>query len=161
MSPTPQVRTGTVRPDLTHGCARCGAPVAVEVGLCERCNPLGLRDVSASQAHGTVFVAVLVAVIVLAVLARVAVAGSGPFPASVTALTPVDGGLRIALRVTNEGDGSGQTTCRLFDPADIAGGPSAFVLSPRIEAGETVVVESTVSAFGVSARELGVECRTP
>lgn len=161
MSPTPPVRTGAIRPELTHGCARCGAPVAVEVGLCERCNPLGLRDVSASQAHGTIFVAVLVAVVVLAVLARVAVAGGGPFPASITGLTPVAGGLRVALEVTNEGDRSGQTTCRLFDPADVAGGPSAFVLSPRIEPGATVVVESTVSAFGASARELGVECRTP
>ena len=28
----------------THPCARCGAPVGPGIGLCERCNPLGLRD---------------------------------------------------------------------------------------------------------------------
>lgn len=151
----------TSRPEPVHGCVRCGAPVGQGVGLCERCNPLGLRDVAASQAHGTVFVAVLIAVVLLAVLARVAVSGGGPFPATVTALTPVEGGLRVALAVTNEGAGSGQTTCRLYDPADLAGGPAAFVLSPRIEAGATVVVESTVSEFGSATRELRVECRTP
>ena len=40
------------QPELTHACVRCGAPVAIDVGLCERCNPLGLRDSSASQVHG-------------------------------------------------------------------------------------------------------------
>ena len=42
---------------LTHPCVRCGAPVPLDVGLCERCNPLGLRDSSASQVHGTVVIA--------------------------------------------------------------------------------------------------------
>ena len=158
-------RRGTVppiaRPEPTHGCARCGAPVGVGVGLCERCNPLGLRDVSASQTHGTVFLAVLIAVVVLAVLARVSVAGGGPFPATITSLTPVEGGLRVAVAVTNEGRGTGQTTCRLYDPADLAGGPTAFVLSPRIEPGDTIVIDSTVSEFGASTRALAVECRTP
>src|SRR5437763_13409884 len=61
----------------THPCARCGAPVAVDVGLCERCNPLGLKDSASSQVHGTVFLAVGIAIAGLAVLAHVAVAGIG------------------------------------------------------------------------------------
>jgi len=63
---TPHVTLPTTEP--THPCARCGAPVGQGVGLCERCNPLGLRDSAASQVHGSVFIAVTLAVIVLIVL---------------------------------------------------------------------------------------------
>ena len=40
-----------------QACVRCGAPVSLQTALCERCNPLGLAQPSASQAHGTVFLA--------------------------------------------------------------------------------------------------------
>lgn len=145
----------------THGCARCGAPVSLGVGLCERCNPLGLRDVSASQVHGTVFVAVAVAIVLLAVIARLAVAGAGPFPVSLEGVTPAGDGLELRLTVTNEGQATGQTTCRVHDVGDHGGGPSAFVLSPRIEPGESVTFQSTVTVFGSDARDFQVDCRTP
>jgi hypothetical protein len=63
--------------------------------------------------------------------------------------------------VTNEGSASGQTTCRLDDPGQLAGGLAAFVLSPRIEAGQTVTFTSTVTEFGETPLDLRVECRTP
>lgn len=147
----------------THGCARCGAPVAAGVGLCERCNPLGLRDAASSQVHGTVFAAVGLAIVTLAVVARLAVSGVGPFPASLAAVVPTGDGtaLAITVSVTNQGTAIGQTTCRLFDPADRGGGPSAFLLSPRIDPGQTLSFESTVREFGPAVRSLTVECRTP
>lgn len=151
----------TAVPEPTHGCARCGEPVAPGVGLCEQCNPLGLRDVASSQAHGTVFVAVALAIVALAVVARLAVAGAGPFPATLDAIAPADGGLAVTLTVTNDGSSTGQTTCRVFDPVDQGGGPSAFVVSPRIEAGQRVTFTSTVTAFGSVGRAFQVECRTP
>lgn len=145
----------------THGCVRCGAPVAADVGLCERCNPLGLRDAASSQAHGTAFIAVAIGIVILAVVARLAVSGIGPFPASVSSVTPVATGLAIHLTVTNEGASAGQTTCRIFDPADQGGGPSAFVLSPRIGPGATVEFTPTIVEFGGTPRAFQVECRTP
>ncbi|MEO6207774.1 MAG: hypothetical protein ABIP77_07450 [Candidatus Limnocylindrales bacterium] len=135
--------------------------MAAGVGLCERCNPLGLRDAASSQAHGTAFIAVAIAIVIMAVVARLAVSGIGPFPASVGSVTPVANGLAIDLTVTNEGASTGQTTCRIFDPADQGGGPRAFVLSPRIGPGETVEFSSTVIEFGATARAFQVECRTP
>ena len=42
----------------THGCVRCGAPIPIDDGMCERCNPLGLKQPAPSQAHGTVVIAV-------------------------------------------------------------------------------------------------------
>ena len=162
ISPTATGSVGSAVPaEPTHGCVRCGAPVAAGVGLCERCNPLGLRDAASSQAHGTAFVAVVIGIVILAVVARLAVSGIGPFPASVGSVTPVASGLAINLTVTNEGVSTGQTTCRIFDPADQGGGPSAFVLSPRIGPGESIKFAPTVVEFGGTARAFQVECRTP
>ncbi len=145
----------------THPCARCGAPVGPGVGLCERCNPLGLRDSAASQVHGTVFVTVAIAIVLLIVFARLTLAGSGPFPASISGVTPTDNGLAVTLTVTNEGASAGQTTCRIVDVADRGVSRSAFVLSPRIEAGQTLGFPAVVTEFGPDARELAVTCRTP
>ena len=145
----------------THPCARCGAPVGPGIGLCERCNPLGLRDSSASQAHGTAFIGVAIAVIALAFVARLAFAGVGPFPATVDAVDPVAGGLAVTVTVTNAGDATGQTTCRLTDPTDSGISTSALMLSPRIEAGGSATFTGTVTEFGTAPIALRVECRTP
>jgi hypothetical protein len=162
VTPTvPTAPASTTPPEPTHGCARCGAPVALDVGLCEDCNPLGLRDVSASQVHGTVIIAVLVGFVLLAVGARLAVSGVGPFPATIAPAETVAGGLRVTLTVTNEGDATGQTTCRVTDATDRGSGPAAFVLSPRIDAKGTVTFSQTVTELGTAVRPLKVECRTP
>jgi hypothetical protein len=145
----------------THGCARCGALVGAGVGLCEECNPLGLRDSASSQVHGTVFLAVVVGVILLAVLARLATAGLGPFPATIDAVVPAGDGLAVTLTVTNEGDGSGQTTCRIATVADRSTVQGTFVLTPQLRAGETRTFTTAVSDFGSAPVDLTVSCRTP
>jgi hypothetical protein len=145
---------------FTHACARCGAPVPLDVGLCERCNPLGLRDSASSQVHGTVFVAIGLAVVGLALFAQLAVSGIGPFPAEVTDVRSSGDALSVSLMVTNSGTSLGSTTCRLSDPT-VAGGRAAFVLSPRIEAGATITFDARVTELGSSARPLAVECSDP
>ena len=150
--------TPVSRPEPTHPCARCGAPVGLGVGLCERCNPLGLGDSASSQVHGSVFIAVTVAVIGLAVFARLAVAGVGPFPASVDAVAAASGGLAVTLTVRNEG-AAGQTTCRVS--REDGAGAGAVVLTPRLEAGEQQTFERTITELGTTVRPLAVDCRTP
>jgi hypothetical protein len=149
------------RPEPTHPCVRCGAPVPPEVGLCERCNPLGLKDSASSQVHGTAFVAVALAIVFLAVAGRLAVAGVGPFPATLTSLGAEGDGLAVTLSVRNEGTSAGQTTCRLYDPAQRGGGRSAFLLSPEIGPGETVTFSKRVTELGPTLRDLAVECTGP
>ncbi len=151
----------TTVPELTHPCVRCGAPVPLDVGLCERCNPLGLRDSSASQVHGIAIAGVAAAVIILAIVARLAISGIGPFNASVVAAAPDGGGLAITLQVTNEGTSAGQTTCRVQDPADRNGGRGGLVLSPQIAPGQTVSFTKHVDELGAAVRALSVECSTP
>ena len=162
-SPTTTTPRGAVppRPEPTHPCARCGAPVPLDVGLCERCNPLGLKDSASSQVHGTAFVAVALAIVILAVAGRLALAGVGPFPVTLTALVAEGDGLAITLAVTNDGAAAGRTTCRVYDPADRGGGRSSFVLSPEIGPGQTVTFVKRVTEFGATARALAVECTGP
>jgi hypothetical protein len=130
------------------------------VGLCEFCNPLGLRDVASGQVHGSVFVAVAVAVAILAVLARLSIAGIGPFQATVDTVVPSGAGLAVTLTVTNEGS-AGQTTCRLGLAGDTGVGTAAFVTTPRLGSKETRTFTTVVSTFGAEPRDLTVSCRTP
>jgi hypothetical protein len=148
-------------PTFTHSCVRCGAPVDIDVGLCERCNPLGLKDSAASQVHGTVFLAVTGAIVTLAILARLAVSGMGPFTASVDDVATAGEGLAITLSVTNAGSSEGQTTCRVVDPNDRNGVGAAIVLSPRIAPGATATFTTTVIGLGTVVRPLVAECTSP
>jgi len=151
-------------PAQTHACARCGAPVALDVGLCERCNPLGLKDSASSQVHGTVFLAIGLAIGALAIAGHIAVSGIGPFAARVTAVRPADAtaaaGSVATVEVRNEGSSAGIATCRLTDPTDRGLLDSAIVYSPRIEPGATVTFDGVVR-FGTPGSALNVSCSGP
>ena len=144
----------------THACVRCGAPVAVDVGLCERCNPLGLRDSSSSQVHGIAIGGVFLFVVILAIVGRFALSGIGPFEASVSAV-PDGNALAVTLTVTNRGTSSGQTTCQVSDPADRSGNLGGIMLSPRIEPGQTITFMQRLTQFGSAVKPLEVRCSAP
>ncbi len=148
-------------PEITHPCVRCGAPVPIDVGLCERCNPLGLRDSSASQVHGIAIAGVAAAVVILALVAHLALSGVGPFNSTVVSAAPEGVGLAITLQVTNTGTSAGQTTCRVQDPADRNGGRGGLILSPSIGPGQTVSFTKHLDELGTAVRPLSVECSTP
>ena len=150
-----------VKPELTHPCARCGAPVPLDVGLCERCNPLGLRDVSASQVHGIAIGGVALFVVILAVVGKFALAGIGPFEATIAPAAADAGALTLTLSVTNHGSSTGQSTCQVTDPADRTGSPGAFILTPKIEGGKTVTFSQRVTVLGSDVRPLEIECSGP
>jgi len=151
------------RPIPTHPCARCGAPVALDVGLCERCNPLGLKDSASSQVHGTVFVGVSLAIVFLAIVAHIAVSGIGPFVATVTstrAASGAAGDVVATISVRNDGTAAGTATCRLTDPADRGVQTSQIVYSPMVPPGQSVVFEFQVP-FGTAGQPLDVSCTGP
>ena len=96
----------------------------------------------------------------LAVVARLAVAGVGPFSATVDDVAPAGDGLVVTVTVQNDGEAAAQTTCRVGDPAG-SGSRAAFILTPRLEPGERQTIERTVSELGTTVRPLVVDCRTP
>jgi hypothetical protein len=143
----------------THGCVRCGREVPLDVAMCEFCNPLGLSQPASTQIHGTVFVAVALAIVVMAVLGRMALSGIGPFRAGVTDVTATDSGLAITISVTNEGTKTGSTTCQLT-PTGRAG-PSTIVQSPHIDPGRTATLVTRTDRFGSQPVPLAVSCDAP
>ncbi|MFL5676391.1 MAG: hypothetical protein ACJ77X_01995 [Chloroflexota bacterium] len=151
-----------LKPAPTHPCARCGDPVALDVGLCERCNPLGLRDSASSQVHGTVVVAVGLAIATLAILARLAVNGIGPFIAEVGVTQAAANGtaVTIDIRVRNDGRTTGSATCQVSDPLDPGLVNRLVVYSPRIAGGATASWTQEVP-FGTAGRILTVTCEGP
>jgi len=129
--------------------------------MCERCNPLGLKQPAASQAHGTVFVGIALAVVLLAVVARLTVSGVGPFSGGISKVVADPGGLRISISVTNEGSNAGSTTCRVGDPAIRGIGPeTAFVSSPVIQPGQSVTFDAVVASLGTTVKPLTADCDT-
>jgi hypothetical protein len=157
----PPTAAPAIPPEPTHACVRCGRPVAIDVGLCERCNPLGLRDVSASQVHGLAFIGVFTAIVLLAIVAHLVVSGVGPFDGSVAAAATDGNALVVTLNVTNKGNNSGQTTCRVMDPLDRTGNIGAFVLSPQIAPGQTATFTQRVTELGSTVRPLTAVCSAP
>ncbi len=143
---------------LTHGCVRCGAPIPLEDAMCERCNPLGLKQPAASQVHGTVFVAVAVAVVGLALLASFAVSGIGPFTVRLLGVASDPPGLNVTVSVTNTGTRAGATACRVWDRQAGVGPETAVFQTPRIDAGATITINRRVTELGSEVRELIVEC---
>lgn len=162
-TPAPSSAPASPTPALTHGCVRCGVEVPLDVAMCERCNPLGLSQPAASQAHGTVALGIVIAVVVLAVVGRVALAGVGPFAGTVASVVSDPPNLALTLTVRNDGSSSGQTTCRIYDPAQGVGiGPNAvFVQSPPIQPGQTLSFSKVVIGLGSEARPLAADCSTP
>jgi predicted nucleic acid-binding Zn ribbon protein len=142
-----------------HGCVRCGARIPLSESMCERCNPLGLKAPAASQAHGTVFVGIIAAVVLMAVVAFFAVQGVGPFSAAIADVQPDPAGLRVTISISNKGAAAGRTTCRIGDPEIRGIGPeTAYVQSPMVEGGATVEFEAVVVSLGTTPRPLTVDC---
>lgn len=142
-----------------HGCVRCGARIPIGESMCELCNPLGLKAPAASQAHGTVFLAIGVAVVILAVLARLALNNVGPFSAQVAAVKEAPSGLLVTIAITNDGSSAGRTTCRVGDPRIRGIGPeTAYVQSPMVNGNSTVSFDAVVVSLGTTPIKLSVDC---
>lgn len=156
-APTPLPAT----PEQLHGCVRCGARIPMAESMCERCNPLGLQAPAASQAHGTVFLAIGAAVVFLAVMARLALVNVGPFSSQVTSVQADPAGLRVTISITNAGSSAGRTTCRVGDPTIEGIGPeTAFVQSPMVEGRSTESFQAVVVSLGTTPKPLTVSCGT-
>jgi len=150
---------GAPAPEPTHGCVRCGARIPIHESMCEACNPLGLKAPAASQAHGTVFLGIGLAVVIMAVVARALIADIGPFSSSVARVATDPAGLLVTVSITNRGTNAGTTTCRIDDPSRGGIGPDAlFVESPKVGGGKTITFDVVVSGFGTAPRALLADC---
>jgi len=149
-------------PEPTHGCLRCGRPVAIDVALCDNCNPLGLRQPAATQVHALAAGGIVVFVVFLAILARVGLSGVGPFSGTAGDVVAGPGAaLSVSVTVSNGGSRDAATTCRIVEADHRAGGAGQVIQTPVVPAGASITFSAVVTAFGTEPRALAVDCDSP
>lgn len=140
-------------------CIKCGREVGPDESICEVCNRAGMATPSASQYHGTVAVAIVLAVVALAVAASLSLRGVGPYAAEVRSVAPSNPGFAITYAVTNEGTNPGRAKCQL-----VALGASGerlrarTTLTSRIEGGATAELTETIPGLEAEPARVTVSC---
>jgi hypothetical protein len=140
-------------------CIKCGREIDPNESLCAVCNRAGMTTPSASQYHGTVAAAIVLAVIGLAVAASLSLRGVGPYAAEIRAVTPADPGYAITYAVTNEGTRAGRAKCRLV--ALSASGDrlrTRATLTAQIEGGATAEQTEQIPGLTDEPAEVTVSC---
>ena len=143
----------------TRSCIKCGREIGPDESICEVCNRAGMATPSASQYHGTVVVAIVLAVAALAVAASLSLRGVGPYAAEVSDVRAADPGWSITFAVTNEGTRTGRAKCQL-----VALGESGQRLRTRsaitlpIEGGATSEQTETIAGLQVEPADVTVSC---
>jgi len=162
MSPAAPLARVVEAPEPTHDCIRCGRHgVPAENALCELCNPLELAQPSATQVHGIAALGILVFVVILAVVGRAALAGTGPFVGSVVGVVPAAGGLNVTVLLANEGTKAAATTCRIVLAGNPVGGPGELLQTPPVPAKSSVRFSAVVTKLGTTPIALDADCQSP
>jgi hypothetical protein len=150
MTPTP--------PDVHH-CIKCGREVGRDASICDVCNRAGMATPSASQYHGTVVVAIIVAVIGLAIAASLSLRGVGPYAAEVREVSAADPGYAITFSVTNEGTRPGRAKCQLQALSESGQRlRTANTITARIEGGATAEQTERIPGLQEEPASVTVSC---
>lgn len=147
-------------PAALRHCIKCGREVGPDESICEVCNRAGMATPSASQYHGTVVVAIVLAVVALAIAASLSLRGVGPYAAEVSAIEPADPvGFTITFAVRNEGTAAGRAKCQLT-ARDGDGRPLRVrnSLTTQIPGGETTEGQETIPGLEVEPASVSIRC---
>jgi len=117
-----------------------------------------LAQPSSSQAHGTVFLGIGVAVLLLASLAGSSAKGVGPFTAQISAPVSIPGGLSVEINVENTGSGAGSAACSVSTTKIGSAGLTEIITTERIEPGASVAITRELKAFGTEPIPLLINC---
>lgn len=146
--------------EAVRHCIKCGREVGPDESICEVCNRAGMVAPSASQYHGTVAVAIIVAVIALAIAASLSFRGVGPYSAEVRSVAPAQpSGFTIEYAVTNQGTKAGRAKCQL-----VAVGSNGEQLRSRstvtapIAGGATATEAETIAGLEAEPANVTVTC---
>jgi hypothetical protein len=92
-----------------RNCYKCGRQIGPDETICDVCNRAGMATPSATQYHGTIVVAIVGGVVLMAIAASLSLRGIGPFHAKTLGWSsdPPDAVL-VELQVTNEGTRPGR-----------------------------------------------------
>ena len=147
------------RADETRHCIKCGREIGPDESICEVCNRAGMATPSASQYHGTIVAAIVLAVAGLAIAASLSLRGVGPYAAEVRAVTPADPGWSVTYAVTNEGTRPGRAKCQLVALGDSGERLRARrTITDQIPGGETAERTETIPGLEVEPASVTITC---
>lgn len=143
-----------------RNCIKCGRQIGPDETICDVCNRAGMATPSATQYHGTIVVAIVAGVVIMAIAASLSLRGIGPFRGEAVRWDgdPPDAVL-VEVRVTNEGTRAGRARCQLTarDGRDLVLRIRPTV-SPQIEPGSTVTFTERIPGLPRAPASVGVSC---
>ncbi len=115
---------------------------------------------SASQYHGTIVVAIVLAVAGLAVAASLSLRGVGPYAAELRGVAPAEPvGYAITYAVTNEGTNPGRAKCRLVAlGTDGERLRTRSTITDRIAGGATQELVETIPGLEAEPGSVTISC---
>ena len=144
-----------------RSCYKCGRQIGPDETICEVCNRAGMATPSATQYHGTIVVAIVAGVVIMALAAGLAVRGIGPFQGEALRWSPdPPDGLVVQVQVANQGTRSGRAKCEL-SALDASGRILREVssLSPAVSGGASVTFEERMPGVPEAPKSISVACR--
>jgi hypothetical protein len=141
-------------------CIKCGRDVGPDESICEICNRAGMATPSTTQYHGTIVVAVVLAVAALAVAASLSLRGVGPYAAEISDVTDVRPvGYEVTFLVTNEGSSAGRAKCQLVALNESGQRLRARnAVTEQIPGGESVQATATLPDLDDAPADVTVTC---
>jgi len=114
---------------------------------------------SASQYHGTVVAAIILAVVGLAIAASLSMRGVGPYAAEVRDVAFADPGYAISFAVTNEGTRAGRAKCQLTALAETGRRlRTANTITAQIPGGATAQQTEEIPGLQEEPASVSVSC---
>ena len=147
-------------PRPPRNCYKCGRQIGPDETICAVCNRAGMATPSATQYHGTIVVAIVAGVVLMAIAASWSLRGIGPFHGEAVrwGSDPPDA-VVVEVEVTNQGTREGRAKCQLT-----ARDGSNLVLrirstiSPPVEGGDTVTFSERIPGLSREPASVGVSC---
>ena len=101
-------------PRPPRNCYKCGRQIGPDETICAVCNRAGMATPSATQYHGTIVVAIVAGVVLMAIAASWSLRGIGPFHGEAVrwGSDPPDA-VVVEVEVTNQGTREGRAKCQL------------------------------------------------
>ena len=147
-------------PRPLRNCYKCGRQIGPDETICEVCNRAGMATPSATQYHGTIVVAIVAGVALMAIAASLSLRGIGPFQGEAVGWSsdPPDA-VVVQLRVTNHGTRAGRAKCQVTarDASNLELRIRSIV-SPQVQGGATVTFSERIPGLPQAPASLAVTC---
>ena len=149
-----------VDPRPLRNCYKCGRQIGPDETICDVCNRAGMATPSATQYHGTIVVAIVGGVVLMAIAASLSLRGIGPFHGDVLTwgAAPPDA-ILVEVQVTNQGTRAGRAKCQITarDASDMVLRIRATV-SPQVPGGGTVTFTERITGLPQAPAGVIVSC---